>query len=134
MPPAGEPDAKEPSAQALPALPLPNPPGWAIVELFGHRRRAGWVEEVRIYGVEKARIHIPLPDGGERIEDYDGKAVYGQRWVDEATARHVAADIERFEVQPLGPPQLTAHVAMHDGIDDDEPSAGDDPQDEELAF
>lgn len=33
--------------------------GWAIVELMGHRRLAGWVSEVEIAGAPMLRLDVP---------------------------------------------------------------------------
>lgn len=149
MPPAGEPDAKEPSAQALP-FPS-NPPGWAVLEIMGHRKRAGWVESVRVFGTDLARVY--LPGDGDRstwlYEDYSGASIFAISWCDEARALAAAAEIARamqwdrpFVLRALppaaGPSDLKfddfRRIADHE--DDDEPSAGDEPQDEdrELAF
>jgi hypothetical protein len=37
--------------------------GWAIVEIFGHRRLAGFVREVEIFGAKMAQVEVPaLPE------------------------------------------------------------------------
>jgi hypothetical protein len=33
--------------------------GWAIVELMGHRRLAGWVQEVELAGAPMLRLDVP---------------------------------------------------------------------------
>lgn len=35
--------------------------GWAIVELLGHRRLAGYVRDVEMYGGRMLRLDIPAP-------------------------------------------------------------------------
>ena len=48
--------------------------GWAIVELMGHRRLAGFVTEQEIAGGAFLRLDIPGPEHPEDDED-DGPAV-----------------------------------------------------------
>lgn len=89
---------------------------WAIVEVFGHARHAGRVEEVTLAGVKLLRVHVPgwtrervetryayaveLPDGpsGEverdvheaheaHVVDLGGAAVFRIRWCTEEQAR-----------------------------------------------
>lgn len=36
--------------------------GWAILELLGHRRLAGWVSEQTVAGSSFLRIDVPGPD------------------------------------------------------------------------
>jgi hypothetical protein len=35
--------------------------GWAILELMGHRKLAGWVAEVQIAGAGMLRVDVPAP-------------------------------------------------------------------------
>jgi hypothetical protein len=66
--------------------------GWAVLELMGHRRRAGMVEEVEIAGGKLLRIDIPT-SGGNVTELYGCSAIYALRPVSEEIARRAAADI-----------------------------------------
>lgn len=57
---------------------------WAVVELMGHRTRAGRISEVEKFGAKMLRIDIPVEGGpGEAGTDdfvtefYAGSAVYG---------------------------------------------------------
>jgi hypothetical protein len=96
-------------------LPPEAPGRWAVVELMGHRTRAGFVTEDTLFGIKFVRIAIPWrdPAKGERtIEHYRPDSVYGIRWCDEATARAVAGQYEPYEAPAVG--QLTS------GSDDDE--------------
>lgn len=102
-----------------------NPPGFAILEIMGHRKRAGWVEEVQVFGQTMARIHIPTSrtePKATRVEDYGGASIFGTRWCDEATARAVALELEEYAepahrqlLARYGPP-----VDPDSGHDDDD--------------
>lgn len=65
--------------------------GWAIVELFGHRRLAGRVSEETIAGEQLLRVEVPRPDGTVSVHRHGGKAIYGLHEVTEAAARAAAA-------------------------------------------
>ena len=45
---------------------MSDPVGWAVVELMGHRRLAGWVSEQQIAGATLLRIDIP---GSETLDE-----------------------------------------------------------------
>lgn len=71
--------------------------GWAIVELMGHRRLAGFVRDVELFGGRRLRIDVPK--SGEPLgstewiatQFYGTAALYCVTPTDEATARRVAA-------------------------------------------
>lgn len=65
---------------------------WAIVELMGHRRRAGLCREVEQFGAKMLRIDIPA-DEGFVTEFYGGSSIYALRPAAEDVARRVAADL-----------------------------------------
>lgn len=51
--------------------------GWAIVELFGHRRVAGYVNQAEMFGTALMRIDIPAAgDAGPVTQFYGGTAIY----------------------------------------------------------
>lgn len=60
--------------------------GWAIVELMGHRKRAGMTREVELFGGKLLRIDIPA-EGGDITEFYGASAIYALRPVSEDIAR-----------------------------------------------
>ena len=64
--------------------------GWAILELMGHRRRVGWVQEVEMFGGKLLRIDIPA-EGGDITEFYGVTLIYALRPVAEDVARDAAA-------------------------------------------
>lgn len=86
-------------------LETPRFKGWAVLELMGHRRRAGLVEDVDMFGTRLCRIDIPIVDAKEatlldpavadvtRTEFYGGGAIYGLHPCDEATARRYAKTV-----------------------------------------
>lgn len=75
-------------------------PEWAIVELMGHRRRAGVISEVERFGTKLLRIDIPLPKGeadgpggGYVTEFAGGSSIYALRPCSEEVARAAARAI-----------------------------------------
>ena len=72
---------------------------WALVELFGHNRVAGEIMEAEMGG--GSLIRIDIPGNGTRdplTKLYNVKAIYGITFVDEATARTMADNIETAPV------------------------------------
>ena len=51
-------------------------PGWAILELMGHRRLVGYCQEVEMAGQVMIRIDVPAPDGKHATQIYGGSSVY----------------------------------------------------------
>lgn len=105
--------------------------GWAIVELFGHRKLGGHVSTEVIGGGEFLRLDIPGPRSASSphpIQDdepeqwhatqfYGPKAVYCITPVEESVARRYAATMQprpvaRYELPPAEPDDS-------DGDDDD---------------
>jgi len=78
--------------------------GWAIVEIFGHRRLAGFVREVEIFGAKMAQVEVPalpemqlifgtapaLPPFVQRLA---GAAIFSITEVTEEAALQAAANI-----------------------------------------
>lgn len=74
--------------------------GFAIVELMGHVRVAGWVTEEELFGTKLGRVDVPdvsaEPTGGERptkvhaTQYFNGASLYRLTPCDEQTARTVA--------------------------------------------
>jgi hypothetical protein len=93
--------------------------GWAIVELMGHRQRAGLVREAEMFGTKLLRIDIPLippkpePPQSDQppepplaelpvaTEFYGGASIYALRPVTEAVAR--AAVLRIGDPRPAAP-------------------------------
>jgi hypothetical protein len=79
--------------------------GWAIVELMGHRQRAGYVKEAEMFGAKMLRLDIPLlPTLPPRLE-----------WKDSADPEVLAyANFEQrhcFEIRKV--PETHRYVAIH---------------------
>jgi hypothetical protein len=97
--------------------------GWAIVELMGHRQRAGQVSEVEICGAKMLRIDIPA-EPEPITEFYGGAAIYAIR----PTSEEVARDFVRqsYDLLPVRPVEYrpTAAIEHHsvEDLDDDERS------------
>lgn len=89
--------------------------GWAILELMGHRRLAGYVQEAELAGGAFLRLDVPDPDelpgpiGGTHAplatQFYAPHAVYCLTPTTEETAREVARlsrpqPVKRWELPP----------------------------------
>lgn len=92
--------------------------GWAILELMGHRRLAGWLSEATIGGGSFVRIDVP-GEGEERTatQFYAPGAVYCITPTTEDIARRVA---NHNQPTPVTRWELPAPVAPAD-IDPDDP-------------
>lgn len=89
--------------------------GWAIVELFGHKRMAGHVSSQVVAGGALVRIDVPETpaDGRPATAAYTKlvgiAAIYGITPVGEEVARRAAREIERWnDPLPVQLPQLPA--------------------------
>ena len=118
--------------------------GWAILELMGHRRLAGFVTEQQIAGAAFLRLDVAGPPHPEDDED-DGPAValhggfeggvtqfYSPQAVycitpttqDIAVAlgrRSAPAPVSRYELEPARPRDIDWDDDEDDDDDDDEP-------------
>lgn len=80
--------------------------GWAILELMGHRRLAGYVREQTVAGAGFLRIDVPGPDGTPVASQlYSPGALYCLTPTTEDIARRVAAGcqpepVTRWELPP----------------------------------
>ena len=100
-------------------------PTWAIVELMGHRQRAGLCQQVEQFGAVMLRIDLPTDDGTEVTEFYGGSSIYAFRPCTEAVARAFAK--ECVDPRPVSPvnfrpvnPQLPFGRGRADEFEDDE--------------
>lgn len=97
--------------------------GWALLELMGHRQRAGFVEEVEIAGGKLLRVDIHGADGEVVTEFYGAGAIYALRPVSEEIARDAGG---RQNLRPIRPveyrerEQLAAPAFAPAFLDDDE--------------
>lgn len=106
---------------------------WCIVELLGHRRLAGRVQEVQLAGAGFLRLDIPeAGDDPGRTQYIAPGSVYALHPTDEATARAAAvswrpAPVQRWELAALPAvedektdPDATWSGYSHDSITDPE--------------
>lgn len=70
---------------------------WAIIELMGHRRLAGWLSEQEIAGRGFLRLDIPSDPPATQL--YSPSAVYCITPTTEALARAVAKTAQHSPVQ-----------------------------------
>lgn len=101
--------------------------GWALVELMGHRKRAGYVTQEEVAGVAMVRIDSPGPNDAKLTAYYSPASLYSLTPVSEEVARGFAAGntpapVSRYELPP--PPTVPARVVdpddQVDEHDDDE--------------
>lgn len=95
--------------------------GWAILELMGHRKRPGFVEEVEIGGGKMLRVDIHGKDGDIVTEFYGCSAVYCLRPVSEEIARDAGEASNLRPVRPAEyaePRRLSSLPALDEGDDD----------------
>lgn len=94
--------------------------GWAIVELMGHRRLAGFVRDVEMFGGRRLRLDVPKAGEANGSSEFIATQFYGTQALycvtptDEMTARRVAT---------LSQPQPVQHWEL--------PARNDDPEDRE---
>jgi hypothetical protein len=81
--------------------------GWAVLELMGHRRIGGHVQEVVQYGTTMIRIDVPAdePDGQPITQFYGGTSIYCLSPTTEESARAVARysrpqPVHQYELTP----------------------------------
>lgn len=103
--------------------------GWAILELMGHRRLAGYVREVSMFGTAMCRIDVPNLDGTiQASQFYGGQSIYCMTPTTEAIARDVAASnrpapVQRWELPAPthgAAPAPDEFIGEDDEDDDDE--------------
>jgi len=103
--------------------------GWAMLEVMGHRKRIGRVQEVEMYGGKMLRIDIPL-EGGDVTEFYSCASIYALRPLSEEVARNAAKrHADPRPVRPVGYRALSA--SKPNGYDGEDGSQAD-HDDEEL--
>ncbi len=105
--------------------------GWAIVELFGHKRLAGHVSSQVVAGGSLVRVDVPetQADRTPTTPAYSKlvglAAIYAITPVTEEVARRAAREIERWnDPLPLQLPALAAAVGaaptLHTDVDGDD--------------
>ena len=104
--------------------------GWTILELMGHRRLAGYVNEVEIAGQGFLRLEIPAAeiDGDELpavTQFYSPSAVYALTPTTEELARQV-----RSRPQPVHAFEIPRPLALNPASSDHD----DHTEDDDLGF
>ena len=99
--------------------------GWAILELMGHRRLAGYVREQEIAGTGMLRIDVPGEAGYVATQFYSPAALYCLTPTTEEIARAVAKraqpePVQRWELPPARVPAGTTDGGPDTDRDDDE--------------
>lgn len=79
--------------------------GWAIVELMGHRRLAGYASQVEMFGAAMLRLDIPAKEGLSATQFYSGGSIYCLTPTTEETAKAFAlrnqpTPVQRWEIAP----------------------------------
>lgn len=92
--------------------------GWALVELMGHRVRAGMVQEVEIAGGKMLRVDMPLT-GGDVTEFYSTAALYSLRPCTEAIAREHCS-ITYDDPRPVNPADYRPSRRLPAPVDDED--------------
>lgn len=95
--------------------------GWAIVELMGHRKLAGYVREVSIAGA--AMMRLDIPSDPPVTQYYGASALYCLTPTTEELAKRVAQASRPTPVHAYELPERTS--ASEDEDDDEE---HDDPE------
>src|SRR4051812_33922312 len=101
--------------------------GWAILELMGHRRLAGYLREQELAGSGFVRLDVPGPEGEDDVatQFYAPAAVYCITPTTEDVARRIAllsrpAPVQRWELPPapsiVGDPQDENELDEEEGI------------------
>lgn len=100
--------------------------GWAVVELMGHRRLAGYVKQVEQYGAVMLRLDVPEVDGrGAVTQFYGGGSVYCLTPTTEEIVRAVCrkdhpAPVSRYELPAPKPAPVPTYDDEPDYDDDDD--------------
>jgi hypothetical protein len=109
--------------------------GWAIVELLGHRRLAGHVTEVAMFG--SAFLRLDVPSDPPVTQFYGGSTIYSITPTTEEIARRFAARNRPEPIQVWELPRLEAQSSdeIEDSIEGFADSGGvidDDLDDDEV--
>lgn len=105
---------------------------WAILELMGHTKLAGYITEESKFGTALGRIDIPGPDDTTTTQYFAGSAIYRLTPTTEEIARATATAFQPRPVQIWEVPALQEasrrvldRAPRHDDDSDDPDDDGD---------
>ena len=79
---------------------------WALVEIMGHTRIAGWVTEENIADIGFLRVDVPAVGGREALTRYIGpKSIHSITPVTESVARMMAEELDTAPVSQWSVPE-----------------------------
>jgi hypothetical protein len=93
---------------------------WAILELMGHRRLAGRVQDVEMFGTSMCRIDVPSDP--PMTQFYGGSAIYCVTPTTEGIARTLVAQVHAEPVSRYELPAATQAQPMCCDCDRDLPA------------
>lgn len=95
--------------------------GWAILELMGHRKLAGYVREVTIAGAPMIRLDILDANGlPSATQYYSAAALYCMTPTTEDMARRISAGKQPQPVTRWELPEPSEATNFPDSVDDDD--------------
>ena len=81
--------------------------GWAVLELMGHGKTAGYIKTVELAGHGMLRVDVPTIDrNGEEAESFDRTEYYGPSSV--YSLKPVTEEFARYTARQIGKP-VTAY-------------------------
>lgn len=105
--------------------------GWVILELMGHRRLVGWLQERTIAGASFLQLNAPTKDGNVVTQIYSASAVY---CITPTTQDVVEAMAGRNEPEPIRPYELPRMLPAVSEADDDHLEEPEDWQEDGKPF
>jgi hypothetical protein len=78
--------------------------GWAIVDLLGHQRVAGWVQPASVGGAHFVRLDVPVDDDKFATQLLGPGSIYKVIYCDAETARRAAQTLP----EPISPYEVGA--------------------------
>ena len=114
---------------------------WALVELFGHKKMAGKIQEQDIAGIGFIRIDVPETKGMDGFTKYlSPSSIYGITPVDEEHARAAVqawctVPVDPFDVRELAEKMADRIVSKNRQIEcDREWSEDDEYEDDHIPY
>lgn len=100
---------------------------WAVLELMGHRKLAGFVREETVFGQAMCRIDVPEIDGKAAFTQwYGGQSIYGMTPVSEQVARGIAAQLRSAPISVYDLPAVMRDDQARLSFRRDDPEEDDD--------